>query len=729
MPPELTKQLRDALIAKGTSYEPRTRNLHEDGSPIYTNRLLLETSPYLQQHAHNPVNWYPWGDEAFETARRLGRPVMVSIGYSTCHWCHVMEEESFDEPDVAEYLNAHFIAIKVDRESRPDIDSIYMSAVHAMGERGGWPLNVWVTPDRKPFYAGTYFPPRDQRGRRGFPDVLRTISEQWEQERDQVDRYADRLSLAIAERLEGNTATESRVPGVEVLRRAAAIYESNADREWGGLRQRIKFPSSLPVRFLLRYHRRSGDADALAVATLTLEKMAAGGMHDHVGGGFHRYSTDTRWLVPHFEKMLYDNALLALDYLEGGVATGRADFTHVSRRILDYVKREMTSPLGGFYSATDADSETPAGESEEGWFFTWTPDEIAEALNEPQAAAVVAYYGVTASGDYEGRNILHAWRNPAEVAKELEISEAQLEQTLETARQRLYAVRAARPAPLRDDKILVSWNGLMISAFAQAGFALDNDEYVETARRAAGFVLESMRSGKRLQRVYRDGHASGPAFLEDYAFLIAGLMDLYEADPQTRWLREALSLQSVLDDNYADESGGGYFKTANDQQRLIAREKPSSDGALPSGNAVALRNLLRLAEFTGDDAHRDRAVLAFSAFSDALSNSPSGLSEMLLALDYEHDAAPEIVLVQSEPGTAEDMLRVMRSVHLPNRVLALVTESEASEELETLVPLVAAKRSRAGKATAYVCENRVCQFPTADPKAFEAQLRRIKPIP
>jgi uncharacterized protein YyaL (SSP411 family) len=411
--------------------------------------LLLEASPYLQQHAHNPVNWYPWGEEAFEEAKRLDRPVFLSIGYSTCHWCHVMEEESFDEPEIARILNEHFIAIKVDREVRPDVDAVYMSAVQAMTGSGGWPLSVWLTPERKPFYGGTYFPPRDHGPHPGFTGVLQAIQRQYSQDRGRLEQVAEQLTALIRKDLEAANASATELPGQDVLRLAKSSYARHADLARGGLLGRMKFPASLPIRFLLRFHRRSGDPEALQLATLTLERMAAGGIRDQIGGGFHRYSTDPDWLVPHFEKMLYDNALLALDYLEGWQATGREDFAQVSDEILQYVRREMTSPEGGFYSATDADSLNAEGESEEGWYFTWTPPEIEAVLGAERTAHFTAYFGVTAEGNHEGRNVLHRERDPARLARELGIAPEELLSSIRAAREQLYVARASRPAPRR----------------------------------------------------------------------------------------------------------------------------------------------------------------------------------------------------------------------------------------------------------------------------------------
>ena len=727
-PEALRKRLSAVLTARGPAYEPRTRNLREDGSPIYSNRLLLETSPYLLQHSHNPVNWYPWGDEAFEAAARLGRPVLVSIGYSTCHWCHVMEEESFDDPETALLLNTYFVAIKVDREARPDVDSIYMAALNAMGQSGGWPLNVWLTPDRQPFYGGTYFPPDDRGGRPGFRKVLRAIHEQYTLDPQGFGRRAKEVSEAVARQLAGVQAEATRLPDVAVLETAAAVYSRHFDETWGGLSRRMKFPSALSVRFLLAYHRRSGDTHALEMATLTLEKMAAGGIRDHLGGGFHRYATDPRWLVPHFEKMLYDNAQLAIAYLEGWQVTGREDFGLVARSILDYVAREMTAPGGGFYSATDADSPDPEGEAEEGRFFTWEPAEVEAALGEAEAPLAIAWYGVEPDGPVEGRSVLHTWQSVQTLAERFEIGPAELEARIAAARERLFEVRARRPAPARDEKILAAWNGLMISAFARAGLALAEPRYVELASRAAEHVLEDMRAEGRLQRVSMEGQSVGPAFLEDYAFVIAGLLDLYEAAPDPRWLREAKALQRVLDTHHADGAGGGYFRTADDHEKMLAREKPGRDGALPSGNSVAAANLLRLAAFTSEDAYRDRAVRLFSAFHDTLVETPTALSDMLLALDFELDVPKEVLIVRPEGGDASALLDVLRATYLPNRVLAVVTEGEELRRHAEVVPLLERKVARDGKATAYVCENRVCRFPTADPAVFAREIHRVERI-
>jgi len=726
----LRTRLASRLAAFGSDYVPRTQNLDESGAPHFTNRLLFESSPYLRQHAHNPVNWHAWGDEPFVKAKRLGRPVLVSIGYSTCHWCHVMEEESFDDRELARYLNANFIAIKIDREVRPDLDAIYMAAVHALGIRGGWPLNVFLTPERKPFYGGTYFPPTPRGGRASFRQTLESIATHFEQNRDDLEQRADQIAEHIRRNLEGTHASSSQGISSELIPTLVQHYLEEADPEWGGLNRTPKFPSSLPIRLLLRYAHRTGDQEPIAVANLALEKMARGGMHDQVGGGFHRYSTDRRWLVPHFEKMLYDNALLAQDYLEAWQKTNREEFAEVCNKTLRYVAREMTADSGAFYSATDADSKNLHGETEEGYFFTWTRREIAVSVGWNRAAEIDAYYGVTSKGNFEGRNIFAVWRDDEAVASELGISVETLQHNLETARKRLYEVRDARQAPLLDDKILVSWNGLMISAFARAGFAFSNDAWLGQAKRAADFLLTHLVHEGRLLRVYKDGVASGPAFLEDHAFLIKGLLDLYEADGDPRWLRQAITLQDLLDRHYRDTAGGGYFKTADDAERLIAREKPGRDGAIPSGNSIAAMNLLRLHTLTSNPLYLETVDGLMSSFEGLLQQSATTVTELVNALDYRLDTPKEIVIVAKERGPALDaMLLPLRSAFLPNRTLSTVIEGQDAEAHAALSPLVKGKRAQGGRVTAYVCENQVCKYPTSSPEEFAKQFGKVRPYP
>jgi uncharacterized protein YyaL (SSP411 family) len=726
----LQAQLDRAWKNRRQGYRPRTKHLHPDGTPRFTNRLFLSPNPYLQQHAHNPVNWYPWGDEAFDAARRLGRPVLLSVGYSTCHWCHVMEEESFEDVEIARFLNEHYVAVKVDREERPDIDAIYMSAVQQMTGRGGWPMTVWLTPEREPFHGGTYFPARDgDRGTRtGFLTLLRRLADLYREDPNRIVQVAARQAARVRSSL-SPVNDPGGLPGGKSLQDAVDHYARNFDRTHGGMTWAPKFPSHVPVRFLLRFYRRTGSEPALAMAVLTLEKMAAGGMYDHVGGGFHRYSTDARWLVPHFEKMLYDNALLAVAYLEAYQVTRAEDLARVARETLDYVRRDMTSPQGGFYSATDADSLVPGGHREEGWFFTWTPKEIADTLAAEQARAVGAYYAVTPSGNFEGRNILNTPRSLEAVAGDLRMPAAELRRVIDDARPTLYEARARRPPPLRDEKILAAWNGLMISAFARGAFVLDEPQYAATAERAADFVLSRMRDGGRLSRSYKDGRALHTGYLDDYAFLVAGLLDLYEVTARLRWLEEAIALDRVLAKHYEDKTGGCFFMTSDDHEKLLVREKPSRDGAEPSGNSVHALNLLRLQEFTLKDEYRERSERCFRAFADRLERSPSALAEMLLAVDYYLDTPKEIVIVTPASGQGAAPLREqLRRTFVPNRIVSVTAEGSELDAHAAVVPLLRRKVARDGKATAYVCEKGVCALPTTDPAVFARQIAKTQPL-
>ena len=727
--------LRDALVAawaaRPDDYAPRTRHLCDDGSPRYINRLFLESSPYLRQHAHNPLNWHPWGDEAFELARALWRPILLSIGYSTCHWCHVMEEESFDDKEIAQYLNENYVVIKVDREMRPDLDAIYMSAVRLFLQGGGgWPMTVWLTPDGEPFSGATYLPARDgDRGAAvGFLTIAQRLKEAYDEQPDQIAAVSAEVAARVRDMLAPGAGRDG-LPTAQSLHATAAYYRAGFDETHGGLEGQRKFPSSLSVRMLLRYHRRTGDVESLAMATRTLEAMAAGGIHDQVGGGFHRYSTDPQWLVPHFEQMLYDNALLVPAYLEAYQVTGREEFADVARDILRYVERDMTAPDGAFYSATDADSRGPDGEREEGLFFSWTPDEIAAVLDEKQAGAVVAYFGVTDDGNFEGRTILHTPRPLPDVAAELGLPDASLRRTVDVAREQLYAARSTRPRPLRDDKILTAWNGLMISALAQASLVLDEPVHAERAARAADYVLRTLRRDDRLLRAALAGVARQTGYLDDYAFLIAGLLDLYETDGDLRWLEEARTLDAVLERDYEDTSGGGFFRTAADQASLLTREKPTFDAAEPSGNSVAVHNLLRLHELTTDDRYRVRAERAFEAFGAMLADNPAAVSEMLLAVDYHLDAPKELVMVvPAGRADAAPFLAELRTRFLPNRILTIVVEGEELERHVRLIPLLDGKTVRDGRATAYVCENRICDLPTTDPAVFATQIATVRPL-
>jgi uncharacterized protein YyaL (SSP411 family) len=729
--PELAERLAAALAAKQAApggYLPRTHHL-DGAAPTYTNRLILESSPYLLQHAHNPVDWRPWGDEVFEEARRLGRPVFLSIGYATCHWCHVMEAESFEDEEIAAFMNGHYLCIKVDREERPDIDAVYMSAVQALTGSGGWPMSVWLTPDREPFFGGTYFPPREgARGaRHGFLELLDHIRQTYAADRVRVGQAAESLVRAVRAQMEPATTGGGDMDlGGGLLSQTTAVFKRIFDQADGGVQRAPKFPSNLPIRLLLREHRRTGDAEALRMATVTLEKMAAGGIYDQLGGGFHRYSTDAHWLVPHFEKMLYDNALLVVAYAEAYQVTGQGAFARVARETLDYLLREMTSPAGGFYSATDADSVVPAGESDagthagesqEGAYFVWSKAEIDKLLGPgAETTRFLEHYGVTAAGNFEGANILHVAR-PDEDAWA----------ALAAARAQLYAVRARRPPPLRDEKILAAWNGLAISAFAVAGRVLGEPRYIDAATRAADFVWNEMRPGGRLVRSWKDGRPGAAGFLDDQAFLTAGLLDLYEAGFDRRWLQAALDLGAETERRFADPSGG-WFMTADDHERLIAREKPIQDGAEPSGTSVALLSTLRLHTFTGDDGWRTIAERALVSLAGPLTENPLALTEALIALDYFADEAKEIAVVWPRDAGAADarpLLDVLARTFVPNRALAGVSEADV-RALGRLAPFVVDKIAIDGRPTAYVCVQGRCDLPVHDPDALAALLMRAR---
>ena len=706
----------DAELRAQAHGPPRTRHLRADGSPRFVNRLVRETSPYLLQHAHNPVNWYAWGDEAFERARREDKPVLLSVGYSTCHWCHVMERESFEDEEVARTLNEHYVCIKVDREERPDVDMVYMKAVQAMTGSGGWPMTVLLTADRQPFFGATYLP------RDGFLELLRRARAL---QRDQPAKLVAQAGLLAREMASVSRPRPGEVPGVEAIEAAVGAAAAMFDGEWGGFGRAPKFPRPPLLELLLRHHRRTGDARALAQVLLTLESMARGGIRDHLGGGFHRYSTDARWLVPHFEKMLYDNAQLAALYIEAYQASGKAELAAVAREVLDYLLREMASPEGAFYSATDADSRDPDGEEREGWSFTWTRNEIGEAAGD-DAAVVAAWFAVTDEGQLDGRSILHTPRPLAEVAGEIGVSADSLRASIDRAVPRMAAARARRPQPLRDEKILTSWNGLAISAFARAALALNEERYAAAARRAATFLLARLRPDGRLRRSFSRGRVGPPAVLDDHAFLVQGLLDLFEATGEPSWLEAAIGIQAELDRLHLDGEAGGYFMTASDGEKLLSREKPIHDGAEPSGNSVALLNLLRLEELTSDPSFRARAEKGFGAFASALRGDGSGSARMLAALDFYLDRPLEIVLVA--PARREEAAGLLAEVgraHLPNRIL-IAGDQASLARLAARVPLVSDKPARRGRPTAYVCVRGACDLPTSDPEVLAGQLRRKK---
>ena len=713
---DLAEELAEALADKGTGYEPRTEHSGADGAPTYTNRLIRQTSPYLLQHAHNPVNWFSWGAQAFARARAEGKPVLLSVGYSTCHWCHVMERESFEDEAIAALINEHFIPIKVDREERPDVDAIYMTAVQLLTGRGGWPMTVVMTPEGQPFFAGTYFPARDgDRGAsKGFESILRELAAAYANDREDVVADAERVSRRIQELSAPRPAGD--VPPESLVGATARHLMRGFDPHHGGWGRAPKFPQPSRLGLLARYARRSGDEEAKRQVARTLHAMADGGIRDHVGGGFHRYSTDGRWLVPHFEKMLYDNAQLAVAYLEGWQLTGEARLLAVARQTLAYMGREMRSPDGGFYSATDADSPTPSGEREEGWFFTWTPRELETVLGAQEAAWVGQLHGVTPQGNFEGRNILFL---PAG-----QIGDEADRVRLRAAHAELAGARARRPPPLRDDKVLTAWNGLAISAFARGALATGDAALGAIAAEAAGHLLRTAVDSDG--RLLRTAGGEARAYLADHAFFIRGLLDLHEATGMTRWLLEARELQEAQDELFGDEVGG-YWMTAADAETLLVRDKPIDDGALPSGNGIAADNLLRLAELSGDAAFRQRAERLFAAFAAPLRERSLGSLRLLQSLDRLHDTAREIVIVHDGDRTkAEPLLAVIRGTFLPNRVLVVIGEREAALLVHSL-PLVSGKAVVGDSgATAYVCEQGRCERPTSDPAVLAQQLAGVK---
>jgi uncharacterized protein YyaL (SSP411 family) len=624
-----------------------------------------------------------------------------------------MEEESFDNIEIATYLNDNYIAIKVDREERPDIDRTYMAAGEIFAGRSGWPMTIWLTADGQPFYANTYMPPYDgDRGvQQGFLTHLRLLRQAWDDNREEVGRISGSLATAVQARLVPPGGND--LPGTAVFDRAFETYRNSYDAEYGGLKTVPKFASHLPVRFLLRHHARTNEKMALQMAEQTLLSMSYGGLFDQVGGGFHRYSTDAKWHVPHFEKMLYDNALLTISYLEAYQATGNEEFARICRETLRYVSRDMRSSEGAFYTASDADSVSATGETVEGWFFTWSAAELSAALDDAEFDLVSSYYAISDAGDLDGRNVLR-------VAK---LKDLENDSGIERIRDALYQVRLKRSPPFVDTKILAGWNGLMISAFARAGLFLGDENYLAIASEAGRFIIESMFTDNHLRRSYLDGKATGDAFAEDYAFVIQALIDLYQASGDIDWFDRAIQLQAVMDEEFADSKGGGYFFSSATSETLLAREKPAFDSTVPSANSVAVLNLLRLYELTSNDDYRRRAEAAIRYLGEVVSRSPASAPDLLQALDFFNDDAKAIVLVTADNrDQAAPFLRILGDTFLPNHVVTAVTEGAVLDEHATRIPLLEGKRAMRGKTTAYVCEHGICDLPTSDPQVFAQQI-------
>jgi len=682
------------------------------------NRLIHEKSPYLLQHAYNPVDWYAWGDAAFEKARTEDKPIFLSIGYSTCHWCHVMEKESFEDPEVAQVMNDAFVSIKVDREERPDIDHIYMTVCQMMTGSGGRPLNIIMSPDKKPFFAGTYFPKESRQGRMGMVDLSLRIKNLWTNNREEVMQSAGKIMLAIRQVPDDSPG---EAPGADVCATAYEQLAQRYDRNKGGFSTAPKFPTPHNMLFLLRYWKRTGEARALEMVEKTLQSMRMGGIYDHVGFGFHRYSTDADWLVPHFEKMLYDQAMIAMAYIEAYQATGKAEYEKTAKEIFTYVLRDMTAPEGGFYSAEDADSE-----GEEGKFYVWKIKEVEQVLDRDESELITRVYNLWPAGNFHeeatgrltGNNIPHLKEPIGVIASRVGMSAEDLESRLAKARQKLFDAREQRVRPHKDDKILTDWNGLMIASLAKGAQAFNQPEYCEAAKRAADFVLSTMRdSDGRLLHRFRDGEAALPSHVDDYAFFIWGLLELYEATFDVRYLRTALDLNNDFMARFWDHNTGGFFFTAEDGESLLMRKKELYDGATPSGNSVAALDLLRLGRIAADADLERHAEGIGRAFSGNIRQFPSAYTQMLIATEFAIGPSREVVIA-GRPGASdtEEMLRQLRNMYLPNKVVVFRPTDGTESQIGDIAGYTKDQHSLDGKATAYVCVNYNCELPTTDPK-------------
>ncbi len=693
----------------------------------YHNRLINESSPYLLQHATNPINWYPWGQDAFITAKKENKPIFLSIGYSTCHWCHVMEHESFSDKEVAGVLNQAFISIKVDREERPDIDHVYMTVTQALTGSGGWPMTIIMTPDKKPFYAGTYFPKNSRLGRPGLMELLPKIAEVWRNDRQKVLDSAERITQHIVSLGDGRPGSNL---DQQTLDQAQSVFVQVYDPEHGGFGQSPKFPSAHQLSFLLRRYHHTQNQQTLAMVEKTLTQMRLGGIYDQLGFGFHRYSTDAQWLVPHFEKMLYDQAMLIMVYTEAYQATGKVFYAGVAEEIIAYVLRDMTSVDGGFFSAEDADSE-----GIEGKFYLWTPREIQKILGEKEAALFVKVFNVKEDGNFEDagsghnidQNILHLQKPLPQLSKELGISENQLHSRLEDSRLKLFRAREKRIHPFKDDKILTDWNGLMIAALAKAGYALDNQKYTVAAEKAADFILQHLTAdNKRLLKRYRKGKAGLTAHLNDYAFMVWGLLELYEATFETKYLKTAIELNQQMLSHFWDEQNGGLYMTADDAEKLLVRSKTIYDGAIPSGNSVAVFNLLRLGHLTGNTQYLTKAEEIIKSFSAEVAKYPAGHSQLMVALEFALNPNYEVVIVgKPQKNDTIMMLAALRKPFLPEKVVLFrAMDKHASKDITDIAPFTLPMAAKNGRATAYVCQEFACKLPTTSIDQMLENLRQ-----
>jgi len=710
--------------------------LPPDGGDEF-NRLIFEKSPYLLQHARNPVDWYPWGEEALARAREEDRPIFLSVGYSTCHWCHVMEHESFEDEGIAALMNKAFVCIKVDREERPDLDHVYMTVTQAMTGSGGWPMTVIMAPDGKPFYAGTYFPKTGRSGRIGMQELVPMLERAWKENRAQLLSSAEKMTQYL---IDNSRIAPGRMLEKESVLGAFGQLAQRFDEVHGGFGESPKFPIPHNLNLLLQVHARTGDVRALRMVETTLRAMRRGGIFDHVGFGFHRYSTDRVWLLPHFEKMLYDQALLGMAYVGAWQATGDDFYRRTANEIFTYVERDMTSPEGGFYSAEDADSE-----GEEGLFYVWTPDEVRAVLGQEEGDLYCRVQSIVEGGNFRdqttgqltGSSIPHLAKPLSAIAGELGIPTPDLQSRLEASRRALFAVREGRIHPLKDDKILTDWNGLMIASLARAASAFNEPRYAEAASRAADFILTHLRDERgRLLKRYRLGESAFPATLEDHAFMAWGLVELYQATFEERWLREAIAILDEMEAHFLDGKNGGFFLSADDGEKLIVRPKEIYDGAIPSGNSVAALALLEVARITGKTRYEELADGIFRAFSNQVLRAPSAHAMLMQAVDFA--AGPSFEVVVAGDPEAEDtraMLARLRSIYAPTKVLVLRPDTGGEEKsppsIAGLAPFTAAQRARDGKATAYLCRNFACEAPTHDVDAVARSLMnaRYSPAP
>ncbi len=696
------------------------------------NKLINQKSPYLLQHAHNPVNWYPWCDEAFENAKREDRPIFLSIGYSTCHWCHVMEKESFEDEEVAKLMNDAFISIKVDREERPDIDGVYMSVCQMMTGSGGWPLTIVMTPDKKPFFAGTYFPKHNRFNRIGTMELVPRLMEVWKSKKDEVLKSAEDIALSLSKQ---NFTLDSTEIDETILDKAYNELRGRYDETDGGFGSAPKFPSPLNLMFLLRYWKRKSDPKALEMVEKTLTEMRRGGIYDHIGFGFARYSTDQHWLVPHFEKMLYDQAMLVMAYTETYLVTKNTFFKETAEEILEYVLRDMTHPEGGFYSAEDADSE-----GEEGKFYLWDATELKNVLDKEEFDFAIRVFNITEDGNLPdgkagwideskgmmmGTNILHLTKSNNELAESFNLNKDTFTQKLESIRKKLFNYREKRIHPYKDDKVLTDWNGLMISAFTKAAQAFGEDRYSEAAIKAYSFIEKYLTDKKgRLIHRFRDGQSGLPAHLDDYAFMINALIDLYETTFKVKYIKRAVELNDILIKEFWDEQNGGFYFTSSKSEELITRQKDVYDGAIPSGNSIALLNLIRLSRFTSDISFENRAFNLTKYFSGYISKSPSAFSMFMCALDFQLHSSTEIVIVGNQIDVkVREGLNLVRKIFYPNKIVILKSNEEGKNPAD-LLSFTKDMNVKGNKPTFYVCKNFICNRPVNRLEEFQMLINK-----